>query len=106
MFEPTDPTEDVLGEIYAERERQDARWGEQNHPNGTGGHSFRDAADSWRRINDDNATKGTPNHAAILLEEVFEAVAEDDVARLREELIQVAAVACCWIEKLDREAKK
>lgn len=28
----TDPTKNVLAEIAAERARQDAKWGEQNHP--------------------------------------------------------------------------
>ena len=40
----------------------------------------------------------------VLLEEVSEALAEDDPARLREELLQVAGVAVLWIEALDRRA--
>jgi hypothetical protein len=38
----------------------------------------------------------------ILLEEVYEAFAETDSDRLREELIQVAAVALSWVDAIDR----
>jgi hypothetical protein len=37
----------------------------------------------------------------ILLEEVFEAAGEEDISRLRTELVQVAAVAVAWIEDID-----
>ncbi len=38
----------------------------------------------------------------ILLEEVHEALAEDDPTRLRAELLQVAAVAVCWVEAIEQ----
>jgi malonyl CoA-acyl carrier protein transacylase len=38
----------------------------------------------------------------ILTEEHYEAMAEEDPTRLREELIQVAAVAVAWVEAIDR----
>lgn len=75
----------VLGEVVAERERQNDKWGVQNHDNGW-----------W---------------TAILVEEVGEAAqaalqarfggryTEDD---LRMELVQVAAVAVQWVECIDR----
>mgnify|MGYP001616241009 CR=1 FL=1 len=69
---------EVLEEVREERKRQDELWGEQNHGDGM-----------W---------------LAILVEEVGE-VANDINERskkLREELIQVAAVACCWVEAIDR----
>jgi hypothetical protein len=105
----------VLKEIQQERERQDAKWGEQNHADGTGAQHFflgkglgapatfaylRDRA-TW--ITDSNATVGRITYADIFLEEVFEAMAEDDQDRLREELVQTAAVAVAWIEKIDRD---
>lgn len=37
-------TESVLAEVLAERARQDAKWGEQNHPNGTGAYGFAEMA--------------------------------------------------------------
>lgn len=40
----------------------------------------------------------------MLLEEVAEAFAESDDARLRAELVQVAAVAQAWIESIDRRS--
>jgi hypothetical protein len=36
------------------------------------------------------------------MEEVREAMAESDPAKLRVELVQVAAVSVAWIEALDR----
>lgn len=46
---------------------------------------------------------GTVTWADILLEEVFEALAENDSQRLRDELVQVAAVAVKWIALLDSD---
>lgn len=92
----------VIGEIMAERGAQDARFGEQNHPDGTGSASDRWAANN-ARIEADLATDtGTLTWKAVLKEEVMEAFAESDLVRLREELVQVAAVATCWVEALDR----
>lgn len=94
----------VLQEILNERDRQDRKWGEQNHPNGTGSHS-RELADQARDECDDafKAGQGTWRH--VLLEEVYEAFAESDPRRLREELVQVAAVATAWVEAIDRRTK-
>ena len=47
-------------------------------------------------------TGGEGTWADILREEYFEALAETDPARLRVELIQVAAVAVAWVEAIDR----
>jgi hypothetical protein len=43
-----------------------------------------------------------PEWALILLEEVYEALAEADPARLRTELIQAGAVIAAWVSDLDR----
>lgn len=96
----------ISDEVAQEVARQHTLWGEQNHPDGTGPEGFHThivgAAERYR-IDCDLATKrGDLTYRHILLEEVFEAVAESDKARLREELIQVAAVAQSWIEKIDR----
>ena len=97
----------VLTEVLRERAAQDARWGEQNHPDidhpsGYGPLAAR--ADYYRVANDASAAGIGPvlDWAGILLEEVYEAVSEQDVAKLRAELIQVAAVAVCWVEAIDR----
>lgn len=91
----------VLGEIVAERVRQHDKWGEQNHPDGTSLRYDRHAIRAKEAV-DRHAKAGTVTYADILWEEVTEAFAETDKARLREELIQVAAVAAAWVEKIDR----
>lgn len=92
----------VLPEIADERERQDERWGEQNHPDGTGP-GYRVHAIEARVRCQRAARIGLVTYKDILEEEVYEAFAETDPVELRKELIQVAAVAVAWIEKLDRE---
>ena len=72
----------ILVDIAKERGRQDAKWG------GTPGIDRRDEH----------------TYTAVLTEEVGEvckAWLECDAANLREELIQVAAVAAAWVEELD-----
>ena len=94
----------VLDEIQAERDRQDAKWGEQNHPDGTGpahGHYLADASIARDRCDREHrAGRGTWEH--ILTEEYHEAMACEGVGSLRDELIQVAAVAVAWVEAMDR----
>jgi len=83
--------ERIAEEVIVERERQDVLWGEQNHD--------------------------LPTFISILAEEVGEAArccndyhfsADGSVAKpvrlleAREELIQVAAVACAIVERIDR----
>ncbi|MEY9934267.1 hypothetical protein ABH926_008932 [Catenulispora sp. GP43] len=41
----------------------------------------------------------------MLLEEVYEALAEVDPAALRAELVQVAAVAAAWVEDIDSRGR-
>ena len=111
----------VLQEVYAERERQHEKWGEQNHPDGTGGEpspkrspeqvaqlrSVRvEHARNTRDLCDHAFAGGTGTWRHILREEVDEAIAEDDPVALRKELIQVAAVAVSWVEAIDRRAKR
>lgn len=69
----------IFKEVQAERDRQDEKWGEQNHK--------------------------PPRWSVILSEEVGEvnkAILEEDAPNYRHELIQVAAVAILMIECLDR----
>lgn len=91
----------IIEAIAAERAAQDAKWGPQDHDNGTG-ENFAALADRARREVDAAAAVGTTTFAGILLEEVFEALAETDEEALRTELIQAAAVIACWIEAIDR----
>ncbi len=105
-------TEAVLAHVLDELRRQDVKWGEQNHSDGTGPdirwqpgiQSTATAAvlaDEFRRRCQANSP-GEDTWRDILLEEVAEALAENDPAKLRAELVQVAAVAVQWIEAIDR----
>lgn len=93
---------DVLTDIAAERFAQDAKWGQQNHPDGTGQTGSTFAANMARSIcnAEHKAGRGTWNHIAT--EEFCEALAETDPAKLRKELVQTAAVLVAWIEAIDR----
>lgn len=109
MAEPTvefalTPTSVVLAEIADERDRQDAKWGPQDHRDGTAknGHIDSEMAAMARRICQGAAEFGGATWRMILDEEVREAFAENDPAKLRAELVQVAAVAVAWIEAIDR----
>lgn len=122
----------VLEDVRAERERQEIKWGQQNHPdvdqvlmnrpsvtdeNGRiwpGGCSPQRMAEHYEiptagraKFLCQNAGQTTGDtYAHILIEEVAEAIEAATLgAGLREELIQVAAVAVAWVEKLDRQAR-
>ena len=77
-------TTHVLREVIAEREKQHAKWGEQNH-----------AAFCWLAILHEESGEV----AQACLHDVFGGKAQ---GTLRAELIQVAAVAVAFIESLDR----
>jgi DUF971 family protein len=96
-------TTDVLALIASERERQDEKWGEQNHPNGTGTFALRMKAHGARIACDDAHARGEGTWQHILEEEFAEAMAEKYIDNLREELVHVAAVAVAWIEALERQ---
>lgn len=85
--------------VDAERQAQLAKWGEQRHPDGTGIGEAAEMAEAYRGL---NAMAREPMWQPILLEEVYEALAESDPAALRAELVQVAAVCAAWISDLDQ----
>lgn len=113
----------VLDAVAKERVRQDRKWGVQNHPDGTGPvvphlydlptdidddtavrFTYADDFENWARAACEHRfAAGEGTFADILLEEVAEVLATADPTHLRVELIQVAAVAVAWVEKLDRE---
>ena len=112
----------VFDDIKAERDRQDAKWGDQSDSrDGTGPGSLPLAG--MRPVESymgaatlaEKATAQTDRHAQlpggatmadILLEEVFEALAESDPVKLRTELVQAGAVIVAWCEYLDRRGAK
>jgi hypothetical protein len=102
-------------EVEAERERQNEKWGEQNHPDGTdpdtdplerilepGWNNATDLATNATNVTDSGLKDGTVTFQDIFLEEVFEAIAEEDEEKLYVELVQVAAVAQQWAEAIRR----
>ncbi len=90
----------VLGDIEHERAAQDAKWGEQHWPDGTDA-SYAVHADGARELCNLAAAEGRLTWRHILNEEHYEALAETDPAKLRVELIQIAAVAAAWAEDID-----
>lgn len=101
---PSVVTDRVLSEVLAERIRQDDRWGEQNHPDGTGALSQVLEADKAREGCKAAFARGEGTWMHVLIEEVFEVFAEEDPSKVRTELLQVAAVAVAWVEAIDRRA--
>lgn len=92
-----------LQDVLAERERQDEKWGVQRRPDGTGQRIDQIRANIAREACDaQEADGGTATWYAILVEEVYEALAESDASALRKELVQVMAVCGAWIEDIDQ----
>lgn len=111
----TPSTLPVLNEVLAERVRQDEKWGEQNWPSfykPEAGSVFRSGyygvvTESTAKAQTEAAfrdRRGT--YADIFVEGVAEAIGAPDEVHLREELVQVAAVAVAWIEAIDRRKAK
>lgn len=75
----------IFDEIAAERARQDAKWGKQNHSNAT-----------WALI----AGEELGEVAQAILHDVFGGKA---AGTLRQELVQLGAVVVAWLECLDRK---
>lgn len=103
----------VLDEVFAERQRQDEKWGEQNHPDfwPTKLPQTAELRATYYGVPQEGLAKhncelafaaGRGSWADILVEEVSEAIGAPHVEALREELVQVAAVAVKWVEAIDR----
>lgn len=105
-------TAHAVRSVVSERARQDAKWGVQNHPDLP---PWKEAiaepcawfgipeADEARQACESAFKNGRGSYAHIFVEEVCEAIeAAPDPVKLREELIQVAAVAVAWVECIDR----
>ena len=97
----TAQTTEVLLDVADERVAQVEKWGVQSRPDGTATANG-PYAEKAKELTDAKAEDGTLTWADILSEEVLEAFAETDPETLREELIQVAAVAVSWAEDIDR----
>ncbi|OSC76488.1 hypothetical protein B5180_01655 [Streptomyces sp. BF-3] len=100
----SDTTNAVLAEIATERAAQDAIFGQQDLPDGTGSNAFFREAHESRRLCDRAFSNGEGTYRHVFLEEVYEALAESDPAKLRAELVQAVAVGVKWIEAIDRRS--
>lgn len=90
----------VIEDITEERIRQEEKFPNQHLPLGTGGWSIEVVV--WRNYCDEAAAQGRLTWRHILLEEFYEALAEEDPAKCRAELVQLAAVCVRTIEDIDR----
>lgn len=81
--------EHIFKEIHAERLRQEAKWGQQNH------HPM-----LWLPILGEEV--GEANKAALETYFNYKSEGAEDYTDYRTELVQVAAVAIAMIESLDR----
>ncbi|MFD0555369.1 NUDIX hydrolase [Streptomyces rectiviolaceus] len=93
-----------MAEVDAERQRQIAKFGDQHHPDGTGNQGQQEYAETKRSWCEAAFGSGYGTWADILAEEVAEVEAERDHAKLRDELVQVAAVCAAWIADIDSRA--
>jgi hypothetical protein len=89
-------------EVDDERSAQIKKWGDQKHPDGTGGQFRAQMADLARTNCQQADLEGSVTWNLILSEEVMEAFAETDPAKLRAELVQCAAVIFAWVSDIDR----
>jgi hypothetical protein len=108
-------TNEVLLDVYAERVRQEERYGHVNDKfrDGTGplaqwlpgeaeGHLTATDIQEVFRLDYEKfeASAGLPTWMHLVREEVAEAFQESDPERLDEELIQVAALCVSWVERI------
>lgn len=101
-----DGLNDLAFEVIEERLNQIETWGQQDHQSAFGAGAVREfgrAADRWKQVNEARVETDQLTWDGILLEEVYEALAETDLDLRRAELIQVAAVALAEVESIDRE---
>lgn len=96
----------ILAEVMLERERQDAKWGPQSWPDGTGTDVDKAMAAHYRDRCDAALANGMVTWRDIQAEELAEAYAETDFAKLRLELIQTMAVTLNWIRDIDERIAK
>lgn len=106
----------IFNDVSVERERQVGKWGPQRHPvvwpdddspvaERRRRHFAKQEA-YYKEINDAREQIGLPGiWCDILLEELYEALAEPDPAKRRKELIETMAVACAWVEDEDTRSE-
>lgn len=110
-------TNKILEQILEERVRQDNKWGEQNHPildqviiNSEAKRMCEEfeipSENRAKYLCEINHGRGTGTYMHILIEEISEVASSGkDIVKMRQELIQTAAVVIAMIESLDRNGK-
>lgn len=95
----------ALTEILKERTRQNELWGKQVMCLRARGRRQALDEECARAKEDEGIMRsvGALTWAAVLYEEVLEAFSASSLAELREELVQVAAVAVQMIERIDSD---
>lgn len=88
----------------AEVARQDTKWGVQDHPDGTDAKNTV-LANFARDDCNEAFEKGHGTWRHILMEEMFEAFAEEDIDALIQELIQCRAVITNWLLAIERRSE-
>jgi hypothetical protein len=110
----------IVGEVLNERNAQDEKWGQQDHPDlspdlvvGPGAIGLAYALSYYQvphpvnakaRV-DVDAKRGCSSWVGIALEELVEALeaaAAGDTAAVRTEVLQLAAVCVQWAQAIDR----
>lgn len=94
---------DIYLLIKNERKRQIDLWGLQSHDDGTGSELDIKTSDLIKSLVKELESENKATWKDILYEEVHEVFAEKDLEKIKEELIQVAAVAVAWVEDIDRK---
>lgn len=92
----------ALADVASERADLWSRMGGMTPPDGTGGPELRHAADTAKQAAFEAFRDDGGSWVFVLAEEASRAFAEPDPAKLRTQLVSVAAHALCWIEAIDR----
>jgi hypothetical protein len=92
----------IFKDIHKERLRQHEKWGDQKISMTEAACAPDMMAANARLLKSMNDSGERSSWFYVLMEEVYEAFSETDLARQREELIQVAAVAVQIIEGIDK----
>jgi len=107
----------IVAELVEARKHSDEKHGALGQPpppghqapltykDGTGGQTYREMCKIAKSNCDLAHAVHSQQWALVLTEEVMEAFAEEDPAKLRAELIQVATVCIKWIQAIDMRSK-
>jgi hypothetical protein len=92
---------DIQQRHFDEVERQEVKWGVQTHPDGCTSEIFGKLETAFRELTDLADEAGELTWALIMLEEVYEALATDNVQDRLDEIDQIAAVATSWARDIE-----